>query len=339
MKDVIEFIRPLVTSRSPFVLATVLKTWGSSPRKTGAHMVISKNGNISGSVSGGCVEGDLTKRAREVLETQKPVLVHYGVTDEDAWTVGLSCGGKIDVYLQPFFTGEITDSDATFWADIFSLLDNNQPGVIYNRISEDVIDRALLTTDSTTGDWKTETVHEAISERRHISKEHEGEDFFFEVLAPKSKLIMFGASHIAADLVDFASQLNFQTIVIDPRGFFTQGTTFKTQPDLIYREWPAEIIPDIELNQFTYVVTLTHDPKIDDQALQLLLRSDVAYIGSLGSRRTHEKRKGRLREAGFSEEEIGRIHGPVGIDINAQTAQEIAMSIMSQIIQAKNKFV
>lgn len=337
MKDVIEFIRPLVDNKTQFVLATVLKTWGSAPRKQGAHMVIARDGSIAGSVSGGCVEGDVSNLAAKCMEEHRAEVIHYGVADEDAWTVGLSCGGKIDVFLQPFFSGDDHDADAAFWSSVLSAIDRAKPAVLYFPVSADTSGRHLYTPGSAHG-WKNEVIAQALRERRHLYRD-EPEPSFFEVLAPKSKLILFGASHIAADLVHFASQLNFETIVIDPRRFFSEGTSFPTSPDRIIHEWPAEALPDIRLDHFTYAVTLTHDPKIDDQALHHLLPSDVAYIGALGSRKTHEKRKKRLTEAGFNEAEISRIHGPVGVDIHAQTAQEIALSIISEIIGAKNAYL
>lgn len=337
MKDVIELLRPLVASREKFVLATVLKTWGSAPRKQGAHMVIAGDGSIAGSVSGGCVEGDVSQRARTLMENGGVERVHYGVTDEDAWTVGLSCGGKIDVFLQPFFCGVNNGKDESFWNTVLKYADEHRPAVICYQVSGEVSDYLVLEPADDSG-WKAAFVRQALRERRHLATD-DPEPWFFEVLAPESKLILFGASHIAADLVHFASQLNFETTVIDPRRFFTSGTSFVTPPGHIYHDWPAEVLPGLELDQFTYAVTLTHDPKIDDQALHHLLRSEVAYIGALGSRRTHEKRKKRLSEAGFSEEEISRIHGPVGVDINAQTAQEIALSIISEIIGAKNRYL
>jgi xanthine dehydrogenase accessory factor len=339
MKDVIEFIRPLAIAKKPFALATVLKTWGSSPRKVGAHMVISRDGTFAGSVSGGCIEGDVARRAKDVLVSAQSSMVQYGVSDEDAWTVGLSCGGKIDVHIQPFFTGHSNEPDLYFWETIFQSLDQDIPAVVFYHISSDQIDRIVLTEASASDDWRLQPLRKAIAERRHLSIEHNHQTYFLEVLAPQSRLVLFGASHIAADLVHFAAQLNFHTVVVDPRGFFTEGTNFKTAPNQLYREWPADILPELHLDQFTYSVTLTHDPKIDDQALHFLLRSDVAYIGALGSKRTHEKRKLRLLKAGFSDDEIARIHGPVGINIKAQTAQEIALSIISQMIEKKNQFI
>lgn len=339
MKDVIEFIRPLAEGKKPFVLATVLKTWGSSPRKAGAHMVISEDGSFGGSVSGGCVESDVAQQAKAALASARSSIVQYGVTDEDAWTVGLSCGGKIEVHIQPFFASHSNEADVRFWETVFHHIDRHFPAVIFYNISNDQLERTVLSSTSAPDDWRMKPMRKAIIERRHLKIEYDQQNYFLEVLAPQSRLILFGASHIAADLVHFASQLNFYTVVIDPRGFFTAGTSFRTPPDQLYQKWPADILPALNVDQFTYAVTLTHDPKIDDQALHFLLRSDVAYIGALGSRRTHEKRKLRLSEAGYTTDEIDRIHGPVGINIKAQTAREIALSIISQMVETKNQFI
>jgi len=152
-------------------------------------------------------------------------------------------------------------------------------------------------------------------------------------------MLIVGAAHITVDLVALAKQFDFETVVIDPRGIFSEKTQFPVQPDHLYVDRPAEILPTYDLDAYSFAVLLTHDPKIDDQALHLLLRSDIAYIGALGSRRTHAKRVKRLTEAGFSESEIEKIHGPIGVSINAKLPKEIALSILGQIIQVKNRYL
>lgn len=335
MKDVIDFIKPLVEQQTQFVLGTVLKTWGSAPRKMGAHMVITENGQIAGSVSGGCVEGDVANRAKEVMGNGVPQILSYGVTNEDAWTVGLSCGGKIDVYLEPFFHHVENDNDANFWARILDCIEHDRGGVIEREISLEKINRKVHIDQMD----HSPDASQAIAERKHRHVEHESHSLFYEILPPRSKLILIGASHIAVDLVHFAHQLDFETIVIDPRGFFTERTKYKTPPDQVFNDWPAEVLPHLQLDHFTYVVTLTHDPKIDDQALQLILPQHVAYIGALGSSRTHAKRVARLMEAGFEQKQVDLIHGPVGLNIHAQSAQEIALSVIAEIVAVKNQFV
>ena len=152
-------------------------------------------------------------------------------------------------------------------------------------------------------------------------------------------MIIIGAAHITADLVQLGHEFDFETIVIDPRGIFAKNTTFAVKPDRISEKYPSEVLNDFELDPYTYAVILSHDPKIDDNALQILLRSKVAYIGALGSRKTHEKRTARLKLAGFTDQEISHIEAPIGIDINAQGAKEIALSIMGAVIKAKNAYL
>jgi xanthine dehydrogenase accessory factor len=158
-------------------------------------------------------------------------------------------------------------------------------------------------------------------------------------VAPRHKLLIFGAAHIASELVKLAKPFGFEVIVIDPREFFTENHLFTEAPDRLEVAWPAEVLNDIPLTPFTYAVILSHDPKIDDQALEILLKSQVAYIGALGSRKTHAKRLERLRIAGFDDVMLERIKSPVGVDIKAQSAQEIALSIVAELIQEKNRFI
>ena len=180
----------------------------------------------------------------------------------------------------------------------------------------------------------------ALRERKSQLIEREGEvPVFARVYPRRSQMLIIGAAHITADLVDLGKTFDFETIVIDPRGVFARKTQFLTPPDQVFEEYPAEVLPQFKLDAYTYAVILSHDPKIDDNALHLLLPSEAAYIGALGSRRTHAKRIARLQEAGFSEEAIGRIAAPVGLNINAKTPREIALSIMGQIIQVQNEFL
>jgi xanthine dehydrogenase accessory factor len=177
----------------------------------------------------------------------------------------------------------------------------------------------------------------AYADRESREVELAGEPVFIQVFPRKDQLLIIGAAHATLALVAFARQLRFETIVIDPRKVFSDASRFSPPPDRLLQEWPQDVLPGLGLNEDTYAVLLTHDPKIDDPALHRLLRSPVAYIGALGSRRTQEKRRERLRKQGFSEEEIGRIHGPVGLDIGAQTPDEIALSVIAEVVRAKNE--
>ena len=164
-------------------------------------------------------------------------------------------------------------------------------------------------------------------------------DCIIHVFPRRSQMIIVGAAHITAELVQLAHQFDFETIVIDPRGTFAKNTTFVVKPDQIFEKYPSEVLNDFPLDPYTYAVILSHDPKIDDDALQICLRKKVAYIGALGSKKNHEKRCQRLLEKGFAANDVARIDAPIGLDIKAKGAKEIALSIMGAVIKAKNLYV
>jgi xanthine dehydrogenase accessory factor len=180
---------------------------------------------------------------------------------------------------------------------------------------------------------------EAYSNRKHSIITIGHQEYFIQVFPRRSQLLIIGAAHITVDLVQLAALHDFETIVIDPRAVFARQTQFKVPPDHLLEKYPSDVLHDFILDGYTYAVVLSHDPKIDDNALGILLRSKVGYIGALGSRKTHDKRRERLSKAGFSEEEIDRIESPVGMDIHAQGAKEIALSIMGSVIRVKNSFL
>ena len=339
MIDIFNEIKQWVEAGKRFALATVVKTWGSAPRPIGSAMAISEDGEILGSVSGGCVEGDVSKKALAILENGDSELVHYGVSDEQAWTVGLSCGGKIDVFIEPFFAFNEQDE---VWKALDQAVLSNKAGTLIFDLSDKKQNQLFVKADQSAvgriaSKAEIEIAKKTIEGRKNL---YDTEANVFAQLIPrKSQLIIIGAAHITVDLVDFGNQFGFETIVIDPRGFFATNTQFKSEPDQCINDWPAEVLPKFPLDQFTYVVTLSHDPKIDDQALQILMESNVAYIGALGSKRTHAKRVDRLSEHGFSDTQIANIQGPVGLSINAKTPQEIALSVIGQILQVKNQFL
>lgn len=343
MLDIFKEINDWTEKGKPFALATVTNTWGSAPRLVGSSMAISDDMEIVGSVSGGCVEGDVAKEALEVLRQGEPKLLHYGVTDEDAWAVGLSCGGKIDVLVSPSPSQLEEPAAVLIWESLKETVAGDQGGVLLSRVQGTKAPLLYVFPDGkaigrTVDKELVDEALRAYRERKHQMIELGDNAYFAQVFQPRSKMIIIGAAHISVDLVDLAHQFNFETIIIDPRGLFSNKTQFTTPPSRMHEDWPAEILPTYTLDPYTYAVVLTHDPKIDDQALHLFLRSEVSYIGALGGRKTAGKRKDRLREAGFSETEIDRIHGPVGIDINAKRPKEIALSIMAEIIREKNKY-
>jgi xanthine dehydrogenase accessory factor len=341
MLELLPFIDSLLANGHRFAQATVIKTWGSAPRPIGSIMVIGEDGTMSGSVSGGCVEGAIVKQAQEVLKAMQPKLLSFGVSDDEAWSVGLSCGGSIQVFLEPF----IAFTDAETWKILRGLLQENKGCVLATQLNETKNNTLLIMPNGDIiGKNKIESIKsptlKAYNERNTQSFESEtGEKWFLNIMPPKHKLIIIGAAHITVDLVHLSHYFGFETIVIDPRGIFASKTDFPTPPHVLHIDWPIEILPNLTLDAYTYTVLLTHDPKIDDQALHILLKSEIAYIGCLGSKKTHEKRVKRLTDAGFTETEIEKIHAPIGVDIHAKSAREIALSIISELIKNKNAFL
>ena len=342
MKDLLQTISAWTNKNKPFAIATVIQTWGSSPRPVGSTMLISEEMEMAGSVSGGCVEGTVIKAALPLIENGTGQRLAYGVTDEDAWAVGLSCGGKMQVYTERFLAFDTRKEEQAAWGQLDICLKKNEPCVFLTKIVDGQGAHTVILPDGNIAgqliseDLKKESLR-AYNERKN--QVIGGGQYFAQVFPRKSQMLIIGAAHITADLVKLAGMYGFETVVIDPRGVFAKKTQFPNPPDQIFEKYPAEVLPDFTLDAYTYSVILSHDPKIDDNALHILLKSNVAYIGALGSRKTHAKRTARLQEAGFSENEIARIHAPIGVDIKAKTPVEIALSVMGEIIKVKNEFL
>ncbi len=339
MKDLLKKIQEWTSTGKKFAIATVTKTWGSSPRPVGSAMIISEDMEMAGSVSGGCVEGAVIKSAVPLLEKGESKQLAFGITDEEAWGVGLSCGGKIQVFAEQFLA--FNENEKAIWKQLESCLENNKGCVLLTRLKDGKGHHILvLPNGETIGDNATDELKNhglrVYNERKNQIVELDEVSYFAQVFPRKSQMLIIGAAHITVDLVQLAQMYNFETIVVDPRGIFSKKTQFTTPPDFIFEKYPSEILGDYQLDAYTYAVVLSHDPKIDDNALEILLRSEVAYIGALGSKRTHAKRVNRLLEKGFSETEIEKIYSPIGTDIKAKTPREIALSIMGEIIKVKN---
>lgn len=344
MKELLPKIEQWIAEDKPFAMARVIQTWGSSPRPVGSAMLVSSEMEMAGSVSGGCVEGAVLKAAVPLTESGHGLRLHYGVADEEAWEVGLSCGGKIRVFAEQFpaFKEEAQAKEA--WEKLHHCLTNNEGCIWITPLKDGPVSHTLVLPDkSTLGATVTDEVlaaaMQAYAERKHIVTTQDETEYFIQVFPRKSQMIIIGAAHITVDLVTLANMYEFETIVIDPRGIFSQKTQFSTPPDQLHDVYPAEVLENLSLDAYSYAVVLSHDPKIDDNALHILLPSQVAYIGALGSKKTHAKRVKRLTEAGFTEKDIERIHAPIGVGIHAKSPKEIAMSIMAEIISVKNQYL
>jgi len=304
--------------------ATVVRTWRSSPRPAGSRMIVDDAGRFAGSVSGGCVEAAVVEAAREFLRAAKPCTLRFGVTNEMAWEVGLPCGGKIEVFVGPV-DAEVTRRliEARNTRSVYALLTDLSTGeqrlVAPTALPDDLFaaERDFLERH---GDQDISSVIE-----------HDGRRTFVELLGPPVHLIVVGAVHLTQLLSELARLAGFEVTVVDPRRSFATPERF---PDVrIVSEWPAAALHELGLDRRTAVVTLSHDAKIDEPALATALASDCFYIGALGGRKSQEARRTRLRDAGFDDSALQRIHGPVGLKIGALTTPEIAMAIMGQIIQ------
>ncbi len=339
MRDIQAALDRWVKEGKAVALATVVGTWGSSPRQPGARMAIDSEGRIEGSVSGGCVEGAVITEALECLQNKQSRRLEFGVTDEMAWQVGLSCGGRLEVLVQPLETD--------WWQLLAGELEAERPVASLAFLeSADGGERvlvgaagAILWAHPELDDSGRQTLAGAASEAlrngRPAQEEVAGRQVFVDCLLPRPRLILIGGAHVAVALQSLARQLGFRVILVDPRRAFATPERFPGA-EAIHHQYPQHVLPALALDSNTYVAVLTHDPKIDDPALLEALPSPAPYVGVLSSRRTHQKRVARLREEGLEESLIERVRTPIGLEIGARTPEEIALAVMAEIVQVRN---
>ena len=339
MRDILPDLDHWRAENQAIALATVIQTWGSAPRRAGAKMALTQDGKITGSVSGGCVEGAVFEAGVDVLKSNHPQLLHFGVADETAWEVGLACGGSIDIFVEPL--------DTAFFNALRAVLQEEHPAVVVTvvRGPQELLGRQILVRDdgNVTGtlhdeldkqavDLARETLSQGASRRSMLNEDVE---VFLEVLLPPPTLIAVGGVHITVALMALAKTLGYRTVVVDPRSAFGNEERFPNVDQLI-QLWPDEAFQQVPITRSTALAMLTHDPKLDDPALKIALASPAFYIGALGSRTTQAKRRQRLLEEGLTESQLARLYGPIGLEIGAGTPEEIAMSIMAEIVAAHN---
>lgn len=296
------------------VLATVIETWGSAPRAVGSQMLVSGAGAMEGSVSGGCVEGAVVLEAMEAVGSGAAKILEFGVSDDQAFAVGLACGGRIRVLVEP--------------------VGGALPVAVLEQLAAArAARRPIAYVADLEGTARHLAGQDAYPERFRMDRSGVTEDgqSFIHIHNPPLRLLVVGAVHIAQALVPMARIAGHDVTVIDPRPAF--GAAARFPGVAIVEDWPDEALAGLGLDARTAVVTLTHDPKLDDPAILAALASDIYYLGCLGSGRTHAKRVARLEEAGFSPDQIARIHAPVGLDIGARGPGEIAVSVLAQITQ------
>lgn len=311
-------------------LATVVQTWGSSPRPVGSQLAVNDEGAFVGSVSGGCIEGAVVTEALDIMEHGRPSLLEFGVDDKMAWEVGLACGGTVKVFVEA-----ITAAKRPVFDKLLTLRKEQLSGILVTAIETG--QQCLLTDRGSVGDLtlpnavKDEIDTAARQDKSRLLETEEGA-FFLHIHNPPLCLFIIGAVHISQALAPVAALAGYEVHIIDPRQAWATEARFPGVS--IDCRWPDEALSDYRLNNRSAVVTLTHDPKLDDPALEIALRSNAFYIGALGSKKTHAKRVDRLTEAGFSESEMNRIDAPVGLDIGAISPAEIAIAIMGQMTLA-----
>ena len=302
-------------------LATVVETWGSAPRQRGSQLAITEDAEMAGSVSGGCVEGAVVAEALEALEDGRPRMLEFGVSDEDAFAVGLACGGRIRVLVEPIAVGDGPSEGLI--ADLVAARAARRP-VVY-AVNPESWERHLVGAESP-GPLGDAARAALVADRSGFAA-----DWFLGVHNPPLRMAVVGAVHIAQALVPMARLAGYDVAVIDPREAFASPARFPGTT--LLGDWPDAALGTFGLDTRTAVVTLTHDPKLDDPAIRAALRSPVFYLGCLGSTRTHAKRVARLEAEGITARDIARIHAPVGADIGAQSPAEIAISILAQITE------
>ncbi len=340
MRDILSQVAGWLSDGKPVAVATVVSTWGSAPRQPGAKLAVTPPHDMAGSVSGGCVEGAVIDSAIESLADYTPRLLHFGVADETAWEVGLACGGQIDIYVEPL--------DPELFAVLSERTQADTPHVMVTVISGDALGTKIVVDadgmpyavgDPDALDTLTISAFAALSSGQTGCATAGDYDVFIEVIQPRPHLIVIGGAHVAVALTQMAHMMGFRVSMIDPRSAFASADRFPDLAGNISHAYPDKALPALGLDAYSYVVILSHDPKIDDPALRVALPSAAPYIGVMSSRKTHKGRIERLTAAGISPEQLARIHTPIGLDIGAKTPEEIALSIMGEILMVKNKVI
>ena len=302
MREVLDELGEWTKAGEEIALATVVETWGSSPRPLGSKMVVTRSGKMAGSVSNGCIEGAVFEEAQKVLKAGKAKVAAFGVADDVAFEVGLACGGHIEVFVQPL--GPVHER-------LIEMLQRNVP--------------ATLRTNLVTGE--AELVEGAPSGSELARRDG---DVFVEPFRRPAHLIIIGAIHIAIPLHRLAKLMGYRVTLVDARAKFATRERFPEADELIVA-WPDEAMARLEIDNSSYVVILTHDPKFDLPALRSVLGKQAGYIGAIGSRKTNQNRFDALRAEGFTEDQIARVHGPIGLDLRGRGAEETALGILAEI--------
>ncbi|MFG3403939.1 XdhC family protein [Streptomyces sp. NPDC048142] len=346
MRDILPDLRARCADGIPFALATVVAVHGSAPRDPGAVLAVDAAGTVIGSVSGGCVEGDVYEVAREVLAGAGPRVVPYGISDDEAFGIGLTCGGTIEVLVRAY----ATTAEREELAAVLDLIAADRPVAEATVLSgaAETGARLVVRPAGTLGTLGTEGLDAAVTDDArgllaqgrtgiqwygaHGQRRMQEVAVFVRTYAPPPRMLVFGAIDHAAATARIGSFLGYRVTVCDARPAFATRERFPTADEVV-RAWPHTYLESTEIDARTVICVLTHDPRFDVPLLVAALRTPAAYIGVMGSRRTHRDRLARLRDAGVDEAHLARLAAPVGLDLGARTPQETAVSIAAEIIQ------
>ena len=340
MREVIATLDSWAAKVPAVALATVVRTAGSTPRPAGARLAVAPDGRMVGSVSGGCLEADVVEEALRTLAGEAPPRVlHYGIADELGWSVGLACGGEVDVLVERL---EWTDADPVVAALRAAVAQDRAVALCTGIEGASLGARVLLGEDGVAGDPSSLGGDVALAEavgRRLVSglsgvDQLAGRAVFVQPLVPPPKLVIVGAVDSGSVLAQLAKPLGYQVIVIDPRERFCTGERFPHADQLLV-EWPDRALAKITLGPRDAAVCLAHDPKFDDPTLLALITGRAGYIGAIGSRQTQASRRERLAATGATATDLARIHGPVGLDLGATTPAEVALAILAELVGAR----
>jgi xanthine dehydrogenase accessory factor len=330
-------------------LGTVVGTWRSAPRQPGAAMLVGPDGTAVGSVSGGCVEGAVYELAEAARASLEPVLQRYGVSDDDAFSVGLTCGGIIDVFVEA-----VNQQTFPELGDIIDDIQAGRPVAIATLVSgvppERMGARLIIRPETVSGTLGGQRLDDAVRDdvrgllqqattgivRYGPDGERRGDEIavFVASYAPKPRMIVFGAIDFAAAIARVGAFLGYRVTVCDARPTFATKRRFPDADEVIVA-WPHRYLPQTEVDERTVVCIVTHDPKFDVPLLEVALKMPLAYLGALGSRRTNDDRVRRLKELGFTDGDLARLHAPMGLDVGGRTPEETAVSVAAEIIAAR----
>jgi xanthine dehydrogenase accessory factor len=364
MKDIVPRLRSWEQQGKRYALATLIKVDRSAPKPPGAAMAVCEDGSVAGSVSGGCVESALHTEAADVLASGVPKQVSYGISDAEGFEIGLACGGQLHLFVDR----------PTFPSGLFEAVEANQPVAIATIVSgPNVGGRLILRPEApgapaqdsptapksvmagldapafpaiapaTSGGFGDAGFRNAVAADAKLLwakqtsevRTYEQGDVFIQTFAPAAEMYVFGAADFSAAVASIGKFLGFHVTVVDPRSVFATKERFPSA-DQIVVEWPDKFLASAPIGPSTAIVVLTHDPKFDLPALTCAVKTDAGYIGAMGAKRTNEERFRKLREAGCTDEQLARIHAPIGLDIGGKSPEETAVAIAAEIIAFKN---